>query len=212
MLALLDDDTILDDEKVNIADHILKISIKDKQYSEKLTAHILENQFDEEDLSYIISSQFFDNQSLSLKELVKQIAIENLDTIAEEFYAQISNNLMRLLIAEIQLNTSKELIYNYYVYTSNLDENEKREQFSKYLNLFTLSDNITALKELNAFDEWNKVIDELNQSGYRWKTVSDTQINVAFADYLNKNDWVSSMTIQKGSIRINGYQNKTIPV
>jgi hypothetical protein len=212
LLALLDDDTILDDEKVNIADHILKISIKDKQYSEKLTAHILENQFDEEDLSYIISSQFFDNQSLSLKELVKQIAIENLDTIAEEFYAQISNNLMRLLIAEIQLNTLKELIYNYYVYTSNLDENEKREQFSKYLNLFTLSDNITALKELNAFDEWNKVIDELNQSGYRWKTVSDTQINVAFADYLNKNDWVSSMTIQKGSIRINGYQNKTIPV
>ncbi|MGC4440527.1 hypothetical protein ABXW85_16860, partial [Streptococcus suis] len=104
---------ISDDEKTNIADHILKISIKNKQYSEKLTAHILENQFDEEDLSYIISSQFFDNQSLSLKELVKQIAIENLDTIAEEFYAQISNNLMRKLIAESQLNTLKKLIYNY---------------------------------------------------------------------------------------------------
>ena len=212
LLALLDDDTISDDEKTNIADHVLKISIKNKQYSEKLTAHILQNQFDEEDLSYIISSQFYDNHSLDLQELVRELAIENLDTIAEEFYAQISNNLMRQLIAESQLNTLKELIYNYYVYTSNLDENEKREQFSKYLNLFTLSDNITALKELNAFDEWNKVIDELNQSGYRWKTVSETQINVAFADYLNKNDWVSSMTIQKGSIRINGYQNKTIPV
>ena len=149
---------------------------------------------------------------MDLQELVRELAIENLDTIAEEFYAQISNNLMRQLIAESQLNTLKELIYNYYVYTSNLDENEKREQFSKYLNLFTLSDNITALKELNAFDEWNKVIDELNQSGYRWKIVSETQINVAFADYLNENDWVSSITIQKGSIRINGYQNKTIPV
>ena len=34
----------------------------------------------------------------------------------------------------------------------------------------------------------------------------------AEADYLNENDWVSSITIQKGSSRINGYQNKTIPV
>ncbi|WP_153052422.1 hypothetical protein, partial [Streptococcus suis] len=44
LLALLDDDAISDDEKTNIADHILKISTKNKQYSEKLTAHILQNQ------------------------------------------------------------------------------------------------------------------------------------------------------------------------
>ncbi len=212
MLALLDDDAISDDEKTNIADHILKISIKNKQYSEKLTAHILQNQFDKEDLSYIISSQFYDNYSLDLQELVKEIAIENLDTIAEEHYDQISDNLMRKLINKNQLYTFKELIYNYYVYTVNLDENEKREQFSRYLHLFTLSKNITALKKLNVFDEWDSVLKTLNKPGTRWGQVQKTTINLAFARYLKSRKLVSSITEQSNGIRLNSYKDKTIPL
>ncbi len=212
LLALLDDDTISDDEKVSIADHILKISIKNKQYSEKLTAHILKNQFDEEDLSYIISSQFYDNHLLDLQELVRELAIENLDTIAEEHYAQISDNLMRELIADNQSDTLTELIYNYYVYTVNLDENEKREQFSRYLHLFTLSKNITALKKLNVFDEWDSVLKTLNKSGYRWGYVQKRIINLAFAKYLDSNNFVSSINERSNDIRLNSYKDKTIPL
>ena len=212
LLALLDDDAISDDEKTNIADHILKISIKNKQYSEKLTAHILQNQFDKEDLSYIISSRFYDNYSLDLQELVKEIAIENLDTIAEEHYDQISDNLMRKLINKNQLYTFKELIYNYYVYTVNLDENEKREQFSRYLHLFTLSKNITALKKLNVFDEWDSVLKTLNKPGTRWGQVQKTTINLAFARYLKSRKLVSSITEQSNGIRLNSYKDKTIPL
>ncbi|HEL1986295.1 TPA: hypothetical protein TY283_001664, partial [Streptococcus suis] len=212
LLALLDDDAISDDEKTNIADHILKISTKNKQYSEKLTAHILQNQFDKEDLSYIISSQFYDNYSLDLQELVKEIAIENLDTIAEEHYAQISDNLMRELIAENQSDTFTELIYNYYVYTVNLDENEKREQFSRYLHLFPLSENITALKTLNVFDEWDSVLKTLNKPGNRWGQVQKTTINLAFARYLDSKKFVSSITEQSNGIRLNGYKDKVIPL
>ncbi|NQJ72597.1 hypothetical protein HO539_04510 [Streptococcus suis] len=212
LLALLDDDTISDDEKTNIADHVLKISIKNKQYSEKLTAHILQNQFDEEDLSYIISSQFYDNHSLDLQELVKELAIENLDTIAEEHYAQISDNLMRELIAKNQSNTLTELIYNYYVYTVNLDEDEKREQFSRYLHLFTISENITALKKLNVFDEWDSVLKTLNKPGYRWGYVQRTTINMVFAKYLDSNNFVSSINERSNDIRLNSYKDKTIPL
>ncbi|CYV08235.1 hypothetical protein HO663_06970 [Streptococcus suis] len=212
LLALLDDDTISDDEKTDIADHVLKISIKNKQYSEKLTAHILQNQFDEEDLSYIISSQFYDNHLLDLQELVRELAIENLDTIAEEHYAQISDNLMRELIAEKQSDTLTELIYNYYVYTVNLDENEKREQFSRYLHLFTLSENITALKKLNVFDEWDRVLKTLNKPGTRWGQVQKTTINLAFARYLKSRKLVSSITEQSNGIRLNSYKDKTIPL
>ncbi|HEM5355227.1 TPA: hypothetical protein U1397_000591, partial [Streptococcus suis] len=212
LLALIDDDTISDDEKTNIADHVLKISIKNKQYSEKLTAHILKNQFDEEDLSYIISSQFYDNHSLDLQELVRELAIENLDTIAEEHYAQISDNLMRELIAENQSNTLTELIYNYYVYTVNLDENEKREQFSRYLHLFPLSENITALKKLNVFDEWDSVLKTLNKPGTRRGDVQKTTINLAFAKYLDGNNLVSSINERSDDIRLNSYKDKTIPL
>lgn len=212
LLALLDDDAISDDEKVNIADHVLKISIKNKQYSEKLTAHILKNQFDEEDLSYIISSQFYDNHSLDLQDLAKEIAIENLDTIAEEYYTQTSDNLMRKLIAENQSDTLTELIYNYYVYTANLDEHEKREQFSKYLHLFPLSENITALKKLNVFDEWDSVLKTLNKPGYRWGYVQKTTINLVFAKYLDSNNFVSSINERNNDIRLNSYKDKTIPL
>ncbi|HEM5005859.1 TPA: hypothetical protein U1181_001260 [Streptococcus suis] len=212
LLALLDDDTISDDEKTNIADHVLKISIKNKQYSEKLTAHILQNQFDEEDLSYIISSQFYDNHSLDLQELVRELAIENLDTIAGEYYAQISDNLMRKLINKNHLYTLKELIYNYYVYTANWDEDEKREQFSRYLYLFPLSENITALKKLNVFDEWDSVLKTLNKPGTRWGQVQKTTINLAFARYLKSRKLVSSITEQSNGIRLNSYKDKTIPL
>ncbi|HFU3984820.1 TPA: hypothetical protein ACGO2X_001105 [Streptococcus suis] len=212
LLALLDDDTISDDEKTNIADHVLKISIKNKQYSEKLTAHILQNQFDKEDLSYIISSQFYDSHSLDLQELVRELAIENLDTIAEEHYAQISDNLMRELIADNQSDTLTELVYNYYVYTVNLDENEKREQFSRYLHLFTLTENITALKKLNVFDEWDSVLKTLNKPGNRWGQVQKTTINLAFARYLDSKKFVSSITEQSNGIRLNGYKDKVIPL
>ncbi|HFI0144309.1 TPA: hypothetical protein ACGPBJ_000560 [Streptococcus suis] len=212
LLALLDDDTISDDEKTNIADHVLKISIKNKQYSEKLTAHILQNQFDEENLSYIISSQFYDNHSLDLQELVRELAIENLNTIAGEHYAHISDNLMRKLIAENQSDTLMGLIYNYYVYTANLDENEKREQFSRYLHLFPLSENITALKELDVFDEWDGVLKTLNKSGYRWGYVKKTIINLVFAKYLDSNNFVSSINERSNDIRLNSYKDKTIPL
>lgn len=212
LLALIDDDTISDDEKTNIADHVLKISIKNKQYSEKLTAHILQNQFDEEDLSYIISSQFYDNHSLDLQELVRELAIENLDTIAGEYYAQISDNLMRKLINKNQLYTLKELIYNYYVYMANLDEDEKREQFSRYLHLFPLSENITALKKLNVFDEWDSVLKTLNKPGTRWGQVQKTTINLAFAKYLDSNNFVSSINERSNDIRLNSYKDQTIPL
>lgn len=177
-----------------------------------MTAHILQNQFDEEDLSYIISSQFYDNHSLDLQELVRELVIENHDTIAEEYYAQISDNLMRELIAENQSNTLTELIYNYYVYTVNLDENEKREQFSRYLHLFTLSENITALKKLNVFDEWDSVLKTLNKPGYRWGYVQKTTINLVFAKYLDSNNFVSSINERSNDIRLNSYKDKTIPL
>ena len=149
---------------------------------------------------------------MDLQELVRELAIENLDTIAEEFYAQISNNLMRQLIAESQLNTLKELIYNYYVYTSNLDENEKREQFSRYLHLFPLSENITALKKLNVFDEWDSVLKTLNKPGTRRGDVQKTTINLAFAKYLDGNNFVSSINERSNDIRLNSYKDKTIPL
>ncbi|HFR3727200.1 TPA: hypothetical protein ACHV89_001937, partial [Streptococcus suis] len=99
-----------------------------------------------------------------------------------------------------------------YVYTPNLDENEKREQFSKYLNLFALSDNITALKELNVFDEWDSVLKTLNKPGTRWGQVQKTTINLAFARYLDSNNFVSSINERSNDIRLNSYKDKTIPL
>ncbi|HFR3471509.1 TPA: hypothetical protein ACHU9W_001669, partial [Streptococcus suis] len=119
---------------------------------------------------------------------------------------------MRELIAENQSNTLTELIYNYYVYTVNLDENEKREQFSRYLHLFPLSENITALKKLNVFDEWDSVLKTLNKPGTRRGDVQKTTINLAFAKYLDGNNLVSSINERSDDIRLNSYKDKTIPL
>lgn len=213
LIGLLNDNEISDNDKFDITDHLLTINIRNKNYSVKLIIHILKNKFDKEDIDYIISSQFFDSKSAELKNLIETIVIDNIEEIAENYYDIISNKLIERLITHNQskLTVLKNLLYNYFVYSTDLTEEEKEKYLSEYMDMFSLSEIFTALRKIGAFDEWEKTIEVLNKSGNRWKNVSNTLLNQAFASYLLKNKLISSTSHQSGEIRINGYKDERIP-
>lgn len=210
LLALLDDSELTDDDKILIADCLSSISIKDKNYPNNLMIHILENQFDEKDIAYIITSQFYDSVEKTIKSIVKSIVIANLEVVADKYYESISDQLVELLIKEYEadLISIKKLLYNYFIYTPNLTmKKESQDAYARFVNLFTVSENIEALKELDAFGEWEKVIKEFNKAGNRWKLINDTKLNRAMATFLRDKYQVSSISDQGNKIRINSFKN-----
>lgn len=61
------------------------ISVKDQSYSEDVKLHILRNNFDIEDFSYLL--KIFEQESSSLQEVIYNLSIENVDElISEEYY------------------------------------------------------------------------------------------------------------------------------
>lgn len=211
LLALLDDSELTDDDKILIADRLSSISIKDKNYPNNLMIHILENQFDEKDIAYIITSQFYDSVEKTIKSIVKSIVIANLEVVADKYYESISDQLVKLLIKEYEadLRPIKKLLYNYFIYTLNLTIEESQDEYARFVYLFTVSENMEALKKLKAFDEWEKVIKEFNKAGNRWKLINDTKLNRAMAGFLLQKSLISSAPVKDNNkIRINGFQNK----
>ena len=96
---LLQYEEIDDSYKLQIIDTLDHVSIKNKQFSLELVAHILESKFDIDDLSYIISSNYYDNADESIKIKIRQLAKENWDDLIRLDSEEISIQLCRELLA-----------------------------------------------------------------------------------------------------------------
>lgn len=211
LLALLSLSELSIKEKLKIADHLHTISIIGKSYSDDLIVHILKNQFKWDELSYIISKEFYDFSSNNVKNNIELLAHENIETISTEYFDVISSKLICKLIKDVDnVEKIKLLLYNHYVYGTEISNKDRIKNYIKYIDLFDLKQNINALKEFDAYKTWEKVIFELDKPGYRFKLVNYSPLNSAFANYLDKNDFVSSCSEKNGKIRINGFTEKKI--
>ncbi len=95
------------------------IQIKGKRYSEEVKLHILEHNFNKEDIPHLIS--IYNTESSNMRACIGRISIENIDQIVEEQYSVPYNLLVELLKSEIEKESKYELLISHLV---NLNEEQ----------------------------------------------------------------------------------------
>ena len=114
-----------------------KISIKNKRYSKKVKAHILEYNLDKEDIPFLLET--FPNESNSIKEIIKNISIKFIDHIIDNSFT-VPFNLLSELFDSAQL--TKEMKIELLILclpNMNIDQAKKylgSLQMNNFLSLF----------------------------------------------------------------------------
>jgi hypothetical protein len=84
MLLILDQN-IPDGYKIRLLEHTShKVSIQNKKYSSTVRKHILEHNFDTDDIPYLL--EIYIQESKGIKEKIKQIIVEYIDAVINEEY------------------------------------------------------------------------------------------------------------------------------
>lgn len=169
--------------------------------------------FDIDDLSYIISSNYYDNADESIKIKIRQLAKENWDDLIRLDSEEISIQLCRELLAMDYIDTldrknllKDNLLSNPEMSTHRLD------LLGEYLNLFELREIMDFLGDSDVYKEWEKAFEKLNRNGKGNNdvTVKESNFNEKMRNYLLFKDWISSSSIQPQGIRLNGYREGKI--
>ena len=210
---LLQYEEIDDSYKLQIIDILDHVSLKNKQFSLKLVAHILDSKFDMDDLSYIISSNFYDNADESIKIKIRQLAKENWDDLIRLDSEEISIQLCRELLAmdDIETLDRKSLLKDNLL--SNPEMSTHRlDLLGEYLNLFELREIMDFLGDSDVYKEWEKAFEKLNRNGKGNNdvTVKKSNFNEKMRNYLLSKRLISSSSIQPQGIRLNGFREGEI--
>ena len=210
---LLQYEGIDDSYKLQIIDILDHVSLKNKQFSLKLVAHILDSKFDIDDLSYIISSNYYDNADESIKIKIRQLAKENWDDLIRLDSEEISIQLCRELLAmdDIETLDRKSLLKDNLL--SNPEMSTHRlDLLGEYLNLFELREIMDFLGDSDVYKEWEKAFEKLNSNGKGNNdvTVKKSNFNEKMRNYLLSKRLISSSSIQPQGIRLNGFREGEI--
>lgn len=204
----------LDDSyKLQIIDILDHVSLKNKQFSLKLVAHILDSKFDIDDLSYIISSNYYDNADESIKIKIRQLAKENWDDLIRLDSEEISIQLCRELLAmdDIETLERKSLLKDNLL--SNPEMSTHRlTLLGEYLNLFELWEIMDFLGDSDVYKEWEKAFEKLNRNekGNNDVIVKKSNFNEKMRNYLLSKGLISGSSIQPLGIRLNGFREGEI--
>ena len=210
---LLQYEGIDDSYKLQIIDILDHVSLKNKQFSLKLVAHILDSKFDMDDLSYIISSNYYDNADESIKIKIRQLAKENWDDLIRLDSEEISIQLCRELLAmdDIETLERKSLLKDNLL--SNPEMSTHRlTLLGEYLNLFELWEIMDFLGDSDVYKEWEKAFEKLNRNekGNNDVIVKKSNFNEKMRNYLLSKGLISSSSIQPLGIRLNGFREDEI--
>lgn len=210
---LLQYEGIDDSYKLQIIDILDHVSLKNKQFSLKLFAHILDSKFDIDDLSYIISSNYYDNADESIKIMIRQLVKENWDDLIRLDSEEISIQLCRELLAmdDIETLDRKSLLKDNLL--SNPEMSTHRlDLLGEYLNLFELREIMDFLGDSDVYKEWEKAFEKLNSNGKGNNdvTVKKSNFNEKMRNYLLSKRLISSSSIQPQGIRLNGFREGEI--
>jgi len=210
---LLQYEEIDDSYKLQIIDILDHVSLKNKQFSLKLVAHILDSKFDIDDLSYIISSNYYDNADESIKIKIRQLAKENWDDLIRLDSEEISIQLCRELLAmdDIEPLDRTSLLKDNLL--SNPEMSTHRlALLGEYLNLFELREIMDFLGDSDVYKEWEKAFERLNRNekGNNDVTVKKSNFNEKMRNYLLSKGLISSSSIQHLGIRLNGFREGEI--
>ena len=210
---LLQYEEIDDSYKLQIIDILDHVSLKNKQFSLKLVAHILDSKFDIDDLSYIISSNYYDNADESIKIKIRQLAKENWDDLIRLDSEEISIQLCRELLAmdDIEPLDRTSLLKDNLL--SNPEMSTHRlALLGEYLNLFELREIMDFLGDSDVYKEWEKAFERLNRNekGNNDVTVKKSNFNEKMRNYLLSKGLISSSSIQPLGIRLNGFREGEI--
>ncbi|OOM05894.1 hypothetical protein [Clostridium saccharobutylicum] len=105
MLKVIDE-KIDEDKKIELISFTDKpISISKKSYSNKIKKYILENNFDENDLEYLIN--IFIDEDEELKKITRKIIIKNIETVIEAKYS-VGYELLEELIDDEKINENNK--------------------------------------------------------------------------------------------------------
>ena len=210
---LLQYEEIDDSYKLQIIDSLDYVSLKNKQFSFELVAHILDSKFDIDDLSYIISSNYYDNADESIKIKIRQLAKENWDDLIRLDSEEISIQLCRELLAMDDIDPldrasllKDNLLYNPEMSTHRL------ALLGEYLDLFELWEIMVFLGDSDVYNEWEKAFEKLNRNekGNNDVTVKKNNFNEKMRSYLLSKGLISSSSIQPLGIRLNGFRDGEI--
>jgi len=210
---LLQYEEIDDSYKLQIIDSLDYVSLKNKQFSFELVAHILDSKFDIDDLSYIISSNYYDNADESIKIKIRQLAKENWDDLIRLDSEEISIQLCRELLAmdDIEPSDRTRLLKDNLL--SNPEMSTHRlALLGEYLNLFELWEIMDFLGDSDVYKEWEEAFENLNRNekGNKDVTVKKSNFNEKMRNYLLSNGLISSSSIQPLGIRLNGFREGEI--
>lgn len=210
---LLQYEEIDDSYKLQIIDILDHVSLKNKQFSLKLVAHILDSKFDTGDLSYIISPNYYDNADESIKIKIRQLAKENWDDLIRLDSEEISIQLCRELLAmdDIETLERKSLLKDNLL--SNPEMSTHRlTLLGEYLNLFELWEIMDFLGDSDVYKEWEKAFEKLNRNekGNNDVIVKKSNFNEKMRNYLLSKGLISSSSIQPLGIRLNGFREGEI--
>lgn len=210
---LLQYEEIDDSYKLQIIDSLDYVSIKNKQYSLELVAHILDSKFDIDDLSYIISSNYYDNADESIKIKIRQLAKENWDDLIRLDSEEISIQLCRELLAMDDIEPSDRTSLLKDNLLSNPEMSTHRlALLGEYLDLFELREIMDFLGDSDVYKEWEEAFEKLNRNekGNNDVTVKKSNFNEKMRIYLLSKGLISSSSIQPQGIRLNGFREGEI--
>jgi len=210
---LLQYEEIDDSYKLQIIDSLDYVSIKNKQFSLELVAHILDSKFDIDDLSYIISSNYYDNADESIKIKIRQLAKENWDDLIRLDSEEISIQLCRELLAMDDIESSDRTSLLKDNLLSNPEMSTHRlALLGEYLDLFELWEIMDFLGDSDVYNEWEKAFEKLNRNekGNNVVTVKKNNFNEKMRSYLLSKGLISSSSIQPLGIRLNGFRDGEI--
>ena len=210
---LLQYEEIDDSYKLQIIDILDHVSLKNKQFSLKLVAHILDSKFDIDDLSYIISSNYYDNADESIKIKIRQLAKENWDDLIRLNSEEISIQLCRELLAmdDIEPLDRTRLLKDNLLFNPEMSTH-RLALLGEYLNLFELWEIMDFLGDSDVYKEWEEAFEKLNRNekGNNDVTVKKSNFNEKMRNYLLSKGLISSSSKQPLGIRLNGFREGEI--
>ena len=210
---LLQYEGIDDSYKLQIIDILDHVSLKNKQFSLKLVAHILDSKFDIDDLSYIISSNYYDNADESIQIMIRQLVKENWDDLIRLDSEEISIQLCRELLTMDDLQPLDRISLLKDNLLSNPEMSTHRlALLGEYLNLFELWEIMDFLGDSDVYKEWEEAFEKLNRNGKGNNdvTVKKSNFNEKMRNYLLSKGLISSSSIQPQGIRLNGFREGQI--
>ena len=181
MVKLLQSSRFNPSQNKKIIDNMqYQISIDSYPYKDYIKQYILENNFKEEDLSYILKN--YSNMSKSLSDIS---------------YKLISNNERIQRIIEEGLKVPKLLLIKIFK-DSEVPLTSRQKLFAHNLILFSEYEVINEIKELSLPEEFISVLSN------KKRTIENSVINLEIANQYKEKDWITTLDKESDMITMRG--------